>query len=199
MPLTFSAAHSSRIAKKPKQSARRSTFSPFTEFNQRKPIQRSKSRVDVADADDNDHFDDLGAVRSLPIDLSLLDVVETVQYVRSHMFDAIAENAGFHSTRIAEILNFRKFLPPTVTVAHIHALAQSPTKTEREIAELTRAATVRRMVTPGRGAGRSSIGETLILSKDVEGLLRQAKELNQELAGTFTQKCRIGKNSDLQS
>lgn len=61
---------------------------------------------------------------------------------------------------------------------------------EREIAESTRAGTIRRLVTPGRGTGGSSIGESLILSKDLESLLRQAKELNQELTGTFVELCR---------
>ena len=95
------------------------------------------------------------------------------------------ESGGFNSTKIADILNLRKYLPPNVTVPHVHALSQSPTKTEREIAELTKAGTIRRLVTPGRGTGGSSLGESLILSQDVESLLRQAKELNQELVGKF--------------
>ena len=188
MPLNYSAAHSSRISKRPQQlSRRRPASSPFADFSQRKPIQRSKSKADLADNDDDffgDRLDDVGIVKSLTSDLSLRDVAQTIQYVHSHMFDAMPEKAGLNSTRIAEILNLRKSLPPSVTVPHIHALAQSPTKTEREIAELTRAGTIRRLILPGRGTAGSSIGESLILSKDIENLLRQAKELNQELAGT---------------
>ncbi len=201
MPLNYSAAHSSRISKRPQQLSRRSASSPFDDFSQRKPIKRCKSKVDVADNDDDDFFgdrlEDLGIVKSLASDLSLRDVAQTIQYVHSHMFDAMPENAGFNSTRIAEILNLRKSLPPTVTVPHIHALAQSPTRTEREIAELTRAGNIRRLAIPGRGTGGSSIGESLILSKDVESLLRQAKELGQELAGTCIPFCRIDIDSDL--
>lgn len=181
-------AHSSRISKRPQQLSRPSTSSLFTDFGQRKPIQPSKSNIDTTDDDKEsieDRLDDVGSVKSLLSDLSLRDVAQTIQYVCSHMFDPMAENAGFNSTRIAEILNLRRFLPPVVTRSHVHALAQSPTKTEREIAELTRAGIIRRLVTPGRGIGGSSIGESLVLSKDVESLLRQAKELNQELAGTF--------------
>ena len=184
MPLNLTAAHSSSVSRRRKRSA----SSPFTHFNQRKPVQRLKSRTDVTNNDDDDVFgdrlDDIGSVKSLPSDLSLRGVAHTIQYVRSHMFDTMVENGGFNSTRIAEILNFRQSLPPIVTVPHVHALAQSPTKTEREIAELTRAGTIRRLVTPGRGTGGSSIGESLIHSTDLESLLRQAKELDQELAGT---------------
>ncbi|KAF6227350.1 hypothetical protein HO133_008794 [Letharia lupina] len=189
MPLGHPAARSSRISKRPQQLLRRSASSPFTDFTQRKPIQRSKSKVDVADNDDGffgDRLDDIGIVKSLASDLSLRDVAQSIQYVHSHMFTAIPDDGGFNSTRIAEILNFRKSLPPTVTLPHLHALTQSPTKTEREIAELTRAGIVRRLVTPGRGTGGSSIGESLILSKDVESLLRQAEELSQELADKFS-------------
>ena len=35
------------------------------------------------------------------------------------------------------------------------------------------------------------MGESLIFSKDVESLLRQAKELNQELTGTYIELRRI--------
>ena len=200
MPLDSSGAHSSRISKRQQQPSRRSSSSPFTHFGQRKPVRRSKSNLDAADIDDDftgDRLDDIGSVKSLPSDLSLRDVAQTIQWVRSHMFDPMAQNGGFQSTRIAEILNLRKLLPPIVTRSHAHALAQSPTKTEREIAELTRAGTIRRLVTPGRGTGGSSIGESLVLSKDVESLLRQAKELNQELAGTFILFCKIGTDSNL--
>lgn len=202
MPLNFSASYSSRISKRSQHKTpllRRSTSSPFTNFSQRKPIQRSKSKVDVADSDDDffgDHLDDIGIVKSLASDLSLQDLAQIIQHVRSHMFEFMPENGGFNSTRIAEILRIRKSLPPTVTILHIHALAQSSTKTEREIAELTRAGTIRKLVTPGRGTGGSSIGENLVLSKDVERLLREAKGLNKELAGTFVQFYRVETDSD---
>ena len=198
MPLNLTAAHSSRVTKRQPQ-LRRAASSPFTTGGQRKPIQRSKSNVEVADNDDNfvgARLDDIGIVRSLPSDPSLRDVTQIIQHVRSHMFDPMPQNGGFHSTRIAEILNLRKSLPPMVTCSHLHVLRPSPTKTEREIAELTRAGIIRRLVTPGRGTGGSSIGESLVVSTDVGSLLKQAPELNQELSGTLIFFCGIGIDTD---
>ena len=112
------------------------------------------------------------------------------------MFDPMPQSGGFHSTRIAEILNLRKLLPPMVTRSHLHVLRPSPTTTEREIAELTRAGIIRRLVTPGRGTGGSSIGESLVVSTDVGSLLEQAPELDQELSGTLILFCGIGIDTD---
>ena len=94
------------------------------------------------------------------------------------------------------MLNLRKSLPPMVTCSHLHALSPSPTKTEREVAELTRAGIIRRLVTPGRGTGGSSIGESLVVSTDVGSLVKQAPELDQELSGTSVLFCGIGIDSD---
>jgi len=192
MPLNISAAYSSRVrvTKRPQDkrpSLKRSASSPFGSLNQSKPVQRMLSRPESSEEDDDDFFgdrlDDVGMVKSLATDLSLRDVAQNIQYIRSHMFDIMPENGGFNSTKIAEILNFRKSLPPTVTVAHVHAMTESPTSTERAIAELTKAGTIRRIVIPGRGTGGSSIGDGLILLKDIERLTRQARELESSVAG----------------
>ena len=161
------------------------------DLQQRKPVRRSLSKPEVIDGGDDsddifgDSLEDLGIVKTLATDLSLRDVAQTIQYIRSHMFDVMPEGGGFNSTRIAEILNFRKSLPPTVTVAHVHALIDSPTKTEREIAELTKAGTIRKMVIPGRGTAGSSVGEGLVLFNDIEILVKDAKELDQSFSGKF--------------
>ena len=160
-------------------------------LKQRKPVRRSDSKPEVVnDGDDSDDIfgdslEDLGIVKTLASDLSLRDVAQTIQYIRSHMFDAMPEGGGFNSTRIAEILNFRRSLPPNVTVAHVHALIDSPTKTEREIAELTKAGTIRKLVIPGRGTAGSSVGEGMVLFSEIERLVRDAKELDQGLSGKF--------------
>lgn len=114
MPLNYATTHSSRVSKRPQQLLRRSATSPFTNFGQRKSIQRSQSRADVVD-DDDDSFDDrladIGIVNSLTSDLSIRDVAQTIQYVRSHMFDALPENGGLNSTRIADILRMYTWSP----------------------------------------------------------------------------------------
>ena len=196
MPLNFSAAHSSRITKRTAQRnplLKRSSSSPFSNFNQRKSIKRSASKPDAINRDDDDDdndddffadpLEDTGTVRSLTIDQSLRDVAQIIQYVRSHIFDPLPEAGGFNSVRIAEILNFRKNLPPTVTVAHVHALTKSPTTTEKEIAELVRAGVVRKIVIPGRGSGGSSLGDGVVLFKDIESLARAMTGLDVDLVG----------------
>lgn len=167
------------------------------DLKQRKPVRRSVSKPEVIDDGDDsddifgDSLEDLGIVKTLATDLSLRDVAQTIQYIRSHMFDAMPEGGGFNSTRIADILNFRKSLPPTVTVAHVHALIDSPTKTEREIAELTKAGTIRKVVIPGRGTAGSSVGEGLVLFSDIERLVKDAEELGQGLSGKLHPFCKL--------
>ena len=189
MPLNFSAALSSRISKTPQRKTpllKRSSSSLFADVPRRKPIQQSQSKPEKLEDDEGffgERLDDVGLVKALGTDLSLRDVAQSIQYVQSHMFDAIPEAGGFNSVQTAEILNFQKSLPPTVTVAHVHALISAPTKTEKEISELAKAGIIRRMVTPGRGTGGSSIGEGLALSKDIERLVKEAKEVESPLAG----------------
>ncbi|KAL9126070.1 MAG: hypothetical protein Q9217_004828 [Psora testacea] len=193
MPLNFSAAHSSRIIKRPHNrnlSLRRSSSSPFAEAKRRKPAgQRSKSIPETSALHDDHLFQtrlkDAGLVKTLTTDLNLRDVSQNIQHVQMHMFDNVPEGGGFNSIRIAEILNFRKSLPPTVTVTHIHAITPSPTMTEREIAELTGAGIVRKLVIPRRGTGGSNIGESLVLSENIEKLVRASKEVDEGLADKF--------------
>ncbi len=193
MPLNLSAAHSSRITKRPTAKyplLRRSSSSPLLRFNQRKPIQRSQSRLETADEDEDlfgDRLDNLGLVSSLAADLSLRDTAQIVRYIHTYMFDAMPERGGFNSTRIAEILNFRKSLPPTVTVTHVHAMTRSPTTTEREIAELAKAGIIRKIVIPGRGTGGSSMSEGLVLFNDIERVINEVENLDQALRGMCIQ------------
>lgn len=192
MPLNYSAAHSSRITKKPLRPPRlkRSATSPFTSFNQRKPIQRSKSKPESSTTQDEEEdffgerLDDLGLVMTLAMDLNLRDVAQIVQYAIGHMFDPLPERGGFNSTRIAEILNFRKSLPATVSVSHVHALSKSPTATEREISELIKAGVLLKVVIPGRGTGGSAVGEGLVLFKDLEDMLKRSDIVDDGLRGT---------------
>lgn len=190
MSFKFSAAHSSRIKKPNKApSFKRSSSaaSPFSSLPRRKPIRRSSTKPDKPGAgeDDEDFFgdrlDDLGIVEALAGDLSLRDVPQAIKYIRARMFDAIPDRAaGMHSTRIAEVLNFRASLPPMVTVSHIQALLDSPTSVEREIAELTRAGGIRKIVVPDRGG----LGEALVLMHDLDTII-QASRLEQDVKEHF--------------
>lgn len=181
MALQFSAAYSSRVTKPRRKNAllKRSSSSKFSAFKQRKPVSRSYSKPERAFADDeaifDDRLEDCGLAASLAADLSLRDVAQILKYVRGHMFDEIPETGGgFNSVRIAEVLNFRRILPPSVTVAHVHALSQNATTAEREIAELSRNGVVRKIVVPGRGTGRSSVSEGLVLSEDLEDMVNRS-------------------------
>ena len=188
MPLNFSAAHSSRITKKSRDIhavLRRSSSSPFGHFKRTKPVQRSLSQVKASDDEDffEDRLDDKGLVDSLATDPSLRDVPQNIRYIRSYMFDPVPERGGMTSTRIAEILNFRKSLPPMITVAHVHALIRSPTEVEREVAELIRAGVLRKTVIPGRGVGGASVSDGLVLVRDLELLLQETNALEDTVKG----------------
>ncbi|KAL9603398.1 MAG: hypothetical protein Q9179_002203 [Wetmoreana sp. 5 TL-2023] len=190
MPLHLSAAHSSRVAKRsPKPpSLRRSASSPFTSFNQRKPIQRSKSKPESSDYDEDlfdERLDDLGIVTTLATRDTPRDVAQIIQYANAHMFEPVPERGGFNSVKIAEILNFRASLPKTVALVHVHALSKSPTATEREISNLTRMNILRKITIPGRGTGGSTIGEGLILLKDLEEMLDSSETVDINLKTKF--------------
>lgn len=181
MPFNFSAAPSSRIVKK------RQSKTPLLKLSSSSLTNGpSKSAHEVDDDEDDiflDRLDEIALVHSLRTDLSLRDVPQTMQHIRVHMFDPVPESGGMNSTRIAEVLNFRKSLPPMVTLAHIHALVGSPTAVEREIAELTIAGLIRKTVVPGRGKGASSISEGIILSKDLKILVKEIDGLDNKIKG----------------
>lgn len=147
-------------------------------------MQRSRSIPEHLASDHEDLFgdrlEDHGSVADLTADLSLRDVAQIVKYVCSHMFDPIPEKGGFNSVRIAEVLNFRKTLPPTVTVAHVHALMRNATVAEKEMAELSRKGTLRKISVPGRGTGGSSVAEALILQDDLEAMVKDAVQTGLE-------------------
>lgn len=179
MPLNYSAAYSSRITKA------RTKNSPFAGLPRCKPLQRSKSKPEAIDDEDDlfeddlfeDRLDDAGLVVSLTAELPLRNVGQAIQYVHTHMFDELPERGGMNSTRIAEVLNFRKSLPPIVTIAHVHVMIGSPTAVEKEIAELTKAGIIRKLMVPGRAVGSASV----VSGKHWECLVAEASELTDDL------------------
>ncbi|KAG6057349.1 hypothetical protein E4U17_001426 [Claviceps sp. LM77 group G4] len=125
-----------------------------------------------------DQFPDLG---DLPIltpheALSLRDVVQTMRYIRSRMFTAVPSR-GFTSARTAELLNYRAGMPRLITMGHIHAVlgGSSPSRVEREVAELVSKGLLRRVRVERRGP----LGEALIEMEDLRVLLGRMEDEGQ--------------------
>jgi hypothetical protein len=178
MSFKFSAAHSSRIkksAKPPTFKRNASSASPYSSLPRRKPLQRSSTKLEKVDDENDDLFGDrlgdVGFVKALATDLALRDVAQAISHIRGKMWSSIPEQrAGMNSTRIAEVLNFRSSMPPIVTVSHIQALLNSPTTVEREIAGLIKGGAIRKVVVGGRG----SLGEALILVRDLDNMIEKS-------------------------
>lgn len=160
---------------------------PGSSSSKRTPSASPRKRSTARNDKDEDYFgdeklDDLGLVHALATDLNLRDTTQAIQYLRAHMFSPIpSQGAGMGSTRIAETLNFRKHLPPLVTVSHVQILLSSPSAVEREVAELLRAGFLRKIEVTKRG----EIGETLILTSDLEKMLDEAPQLSGAARGQF--------------
>lgn len=169
------------VAKKSASSQSPSSSSWAASLPRSKPSapQRKRSKLDEDDDDDlfDDKLDDYGLVRALGTDLNLRDTSQAVLYIRSHMFSPMPEQAtGMNSTRIAEVLNYRKRMPPIVTISHVQTLLSSPSAVEREIAELARAGFLRKVVVARRG----DIGETVVLSADFEQMVKDSTSLDKK-------------------
>ncbi|RYP60124.1 hypothetical protein DL769_008273 [Monosporascus sp. CRB-8-3] len=169
---------------------RKSKGSSPSSSRQSAPTRRKSStargKQPAGDEDDEDFFDDklddVGLVTALAADLNLRDTAQAIRYIRAHMFSPMPqEAAGMNSTRIAEVLNYRKRLPPIVTVSHIQTLLSSPSAVEREIAELARSGFLHRIVVAKRG----DIGETLILAADFEQMVRDSPSLDESTKDAF--------------
>jgi hypothetical protein len=183
MSFQATAAPSSRIRKNRRPSAaallRRSTSSPTAASPRRTPSQPAKTPT----SDDDERLNDTGVIATLAADLNFRDVPQYMEYILNRMFSGMPEKVGMNSTRIAQVLNFRKALPPIVTVAHVDALSMSSTKTDREIAEMAQAGVLRRVVIPRRGVGASAVGDALISIKEWRGLVQTHPDLDLSLQG----------------
>ena len=163
-----------------------STSSAFANHPRRKSTQSSdtskkRARTDGED-EDRERLNHTGIVTSIPPPKIKQDVISLMRHIQENMFREIPErSAGMNSVRIAEVLNFRRNLPPIVSLAHLHALSESTTVIEREIAQLIQAGTVRKMAVFGRGRGGSAIGEGLVLVEEWEKLVRADVGLDDTL------------------
>ncbi|KAI9663454.1 MAG: hypothetical protein M1831_002463 [Alyxoria varia] len=164
MSLKFTAAQSSRVTKSSSKSplSRRSTSSPLSkQVRKSNSSSRSSKTHGVENAYGQDsRLEDHGIVTSLT---SRGDVLSIIKSITDEMFDEVPERAsGMNSTRTAEVLNFRRNIPPIVSLAHVHALSSAPTAAEREIAALVQSGEIRKLTVPGRGSGKGAIGECLV-------------------------------------
>ncbi|KAA8642154.1 Stk19 family serine/threonine-protein kinase [Aspergillus tanneri] len=182
MPLRITSAPISGVKKRKSPASSRLRASPFSSHARRKATTLgSQSTTASGDAcpEDHDHgpLPDLGLSRYIPETALVENVVQALCYVRDHMFENLPARAGMSSTRSAEVLNFRRSLPPLVSVAHVHTLLDAPTKVEKEIMELVNSGRIRRLVVPGRGNDAAGLGDCLVLSEDWERLVRQNNDL----------------------
>ncbi|KAI4663782.1 uncharacterized protein J4E78_004200 [Alternaria triticimaculans] len=188
MSFQATAAHSSRITKPRRKSAvaalglKRTTSSPSAASSKR----RSLPNDTTTPFDDDEELDDTGVIASLSDDLNFRDVPQYMEFIRNRMFSDMPEKAGMNSTRIAEVLNFRRRLPPFVTVAHIDALSTSSTRIEREIAELARAGILRRVRIPNRGVGAAAVGDGIASVREWQNLVQSHAELPEDLKEKYT-------------
>lgn len=177
MPLYLTASHSSRVTKQSKVSTlRRHSSSPFNTSPRTKPISRSKSFAQAIEYEfeDDEKLDATGKILSVVNVACATNVLSAMRYSTENMFCTIPERAGMNSTRISEVLNFQKNLPPIVSLAHVHAIISASSKTEREIASLMATSKLRKIKISGRGNDISGTSEVLITAEDLHGLLKSS-------------------------
>ncbi|KAL2862278.1 Stk19 family serine/threonine-protein kinase [Aspergillus lucknowensis] len=179
MPLRITSAPVSGIKKRKTPASSRPRASPFASHARSKPITSGgsggalKPKLDDPDLDSGP-LTDVGLSHHIPETAPVDNVLEALKYVRDSMFEELPARAGMNSTRIAQVLNFRRSLPPLVSVAHVHTLLDAPTKVEREIMELAIAGRIRRLIVPGRGNDAAGLGDCLVLTEDWEKLVRES-------------------------
>ena len=188
MPLRLTSAPVSGVQKKRKSAiASRPRSSPFANHPRTKPRTPNRDndlKEDGYNEGQDDELSDLGLSRYIPETAPVEDVPQALRYIRKSMFEDIpAARAGMNSTRIAEVSNLRRSLPPLASVAHVHTLLDAPTRTEREIVELVNSGRVRRLIVPGRGNDAAGLGDCLVLAEDWEGLVRGSSGLEEAVKG----------------
>lgn len=159
---------------------RRKSSSPFSSAQRTKPGSRKSSLSKEQHA--AERLDDAGGIPSLASDNVPHDIVSLTRYVRDSAFEDIPDRAfGMNSEQVSALLRFRAALPPLVSIAHLHALSRSTTDTERVLARLVAAGTMRKFTIPGRGKGGSAVGECVVLVEDWKDRLRREEGIDNEL------------------
>ncbi|PYH96982.1 hypothetical protein BO71DRAFT_427507 [Aspergillus ellipticus CBS 707.79] len=202
MPLRITSAPISGIQKNKKSTNSRPRASPFATHARRKPSAQSlpSALKPYHQDDDQAPLPDVGISRYIPETAPVTDVVQALQCIRHSMFEDLPRRAGMNSARIAEVLNFRRALPPLVSVAHVHTLLDAPTRVEKEIVELVHAGRVRRLIVPGRGSDAAGLGDCLVLTEEWERLVSESTALEAPLKDKFLQLLeRVGNTSAIHS
>jgi hypothetical protein len=169
--------------KKRKSSAPRPQVSPFASHVRRKPTSSASNLKPTADFDQDDPLPDIGGSHFISQSAPVQNVRQAIQYIRDGMFEELPARIGMNSTRIAELLNLRRSLPPLASVAHVHTLLEAPTQVEREIVELVQTGQIRRLIIPGRGNDAAGLGDCLVLAEDWENLVQASTALDTPLKG----------------
>jgi len=187
-------ARSSRITKSRRPNAAaalglRRTKSSSSSASPRKTSLPSLVSTTSVSYDDDEQLDDTGVVASLTEDLNFRDVPQYMEYIRNRTFSDMPEKAGMNSTRIAEVLNYRRRIPPFVTVAHVDALSTSSSRVEREIAELARAGVLRRVTIPHRGVGAAAVGDGVASVREWHALVQSHTGLSDDIKGKLSMPC----------
>ena len=196
MPLRITSAPVSGIKKRKSVTTPKNRASPFASHERSKPSARGNAQAksslqteggeDDGFMSDSEPLPDIGNSQYLTESVKLNCVMQAMQHVKDSMFEELPERrAGMNSTRIAEVLNLRKSLPPLVSVAHIHTVLQAPTKVEREIVSLVQSGQLKRLIVPGRGNGTAGLGDCLVMARDLRELVQMSSDLDQALKGTL--------------
>lgn len=190
MPLRLTSAPVAGVQKKRKTNGDRSGRSLFA--NHARTKASASTGGTIAKGDDEVEFEiegelpDLGLSKYIPQTTPVQNVPQAIRYIQTTMFDELpASRSGMSSTRVAEVLRFRRALPPLASVAHVHTLLDAPTSTEREIVELVKAGMVRRVVVPGRDGDAAGVGDCLVLTEVWEGLVRASTALGGGLKSMY--------------
>ncbi|KAJ5612803.1 hypothetical protein N7510_005997 [Penicillium lagena] len=184
MTLRLTSAPVSGIKKR--SSTARAQPSPFAAHARRKATASGAGvKAAVPDWGVDDPLPDQGSSQYISTTAPVQNVVQAIQYIRTGMFDDLPARAGMNSTRIAEVLNLRRSLPPLASVAHVHTLLDAPTQVEREIVELVQSGRVRRLIVPGRGGDAAGLGDCLVLAEDWEELVQGNAALGASVKGEY--------------
>jgi Serine-threonine protein kinase 19 len=179
MPLYYTAASSSKIRnsgvrkRNPVSAARRQRLGQRSGSGSKASALSDDDNSNAVDSDFGLERHEVLMIRLAP-GLKDTSVVSILEHVPLHMFEDMPEKAsGMNSVRIAEVLNYRLRMPKIVSASHVHALRDTPTATEREIASLIQSGQVCKVSIPGRGTGVSAVGSGLVLLSEWRNTLSQ--------------------------